>query len=157
FAPIRKQQLLIPVAAARVSMITSLLLPSGRGPYPLAVINHGTTESEELRAVYTEPAFEVAASWFLDHGYAVALPQRPGHGETGGPYLESAHGCDNARYEEAGYATANSIQAAIVQLIQEPYIGKQPVVLVGHSAGAWGALALASRSASFVAGVINFS
>ncbi len=152
----RKQELLIPVAA-RVPMITSLLLPAGRGPYPLAVINHGTTESDELREAYAEPNFEVAASWFLEHGYAVALPQRPGHGETGGPYLESAQGCENARYVEAGHATAASIEAAAAYLLREPSVKRQAALLVGHSAGSWGALALASRSSGLVSGVINFS
>ena len=152
----RKQQLLIPAATPKVQMITSVLLPSGRAPYPLAVINHGTTESEELRAAYSEPNFEVASSWLLEHGFAVALPQRPGHGDTAGPYLETAHGCDNARYEDAGHATADSIDAVITHLAREPYVKKQPVLLVGHSAGAWGALALASRRAG-IAAVINFS
>jgi dienelactone hydrolase len=152
-----KDQLLIPAAVADITMITSVLRPSGRGPFPLAIINHGTIENDELRAAYSEPSFEVASAWLVEHGYAVALPQRPGHGETGGPYLESADGCEDARYEKSGYATADSIQAAAAYLLREPYVKKEPLLLVGHSAGAWGALALASRNTGMVAGVINFS
>ena len=153
----RSQRLLIPAAAGKVEMITPVLLPSGPGPHPLAVVNHGTTENDELRADYAEPSFEIASGWLLAHGYAVALPQRPGHGKTGGPYLESAHGCADARFEQAGYATADSIEAAVTYLLAQPFMRKQPPVVVGHSAGAWGALALASRSKGLVAGVINFA
>ena len=153
----RRQELLVPSADPNIKMKTSILLPPGAGPYPLAVINHGTTESEELREQYAEPDFEVVSSWLLARHYAVALPQRPGHGETTGSYLESAGGCEDAHYEEAGYGTASSIEAASVYLLRQPNIKKDRVLLVGHSAGAWGALALASRSADLVKGVINFS
>ena len=153
----RRQQWLIPSAEANIEMRASALLPLGRGLYPLAVINHGTTENDEQRAQYPAPKFDVVASWLLAHGYAVVLPQRPGHGETGGPYLESAGSCDHAHYAEAGYATADSIQSAIAYALRQPFVKQEPVLLVGNSAGAWGALALASRSASLVAGVINFS
>jgi pimeloyl-ACP methyl ester carboxylesterase len=153
----RRQELLVPSTDPNVKMRTSILLPAGGGPYPLAVINHGTTESEELRAQYAEPDFEVVSSWLLARHYAVALPQRPGHGETGGAYIESAGGCEDARYEEAGYGTADSIEAASRYFLRQPYVKKERVLLVGHSAGAWGALALASRNAGLVKGVINFS
>lgn len=153
----RRQELLVPSTQANVEMKTSVLLPAGAGPYPLAVINHGTTESEELRSQYAEPEFEVVSTWLLARHYAVALPQRPGHGETGGPYLESAGGCEDAHYAEAGYGTADSIEAASVYLLRQPYVKKERVLLVGHSAGGWGALALASRNAGLVKAVINFS
>jgi pimeloyl-ACP methyl ester carboxylesterase len=138
-------------------MNTVLRRPEGRGPFSLVVINHGSSESALLRAEYEEPAFETIASWFSKRGYAVAMPQRPGHGKTGGPYLEEAGSCENALYEQAGYTTANSIKIAIEYLQAQPFVKKGPVLLVGHSAGAWGALALAARSPELVSGVINFS
>jgi dienelactone hydrolase len=152
-----KRQLEIPQPQAGVLMLTSVLLPPGRGPFPLAVVNHGTTESEDARAGYPAPAFPLISSLLLEHGYAVALPQRPGHGATGGPYLESANGCDDAHFAEAGDAAAASIEAAVAYLLREPYVKQQRVLLVGHSAGAWAALALASRNTDQVSAVINFS
>ena len=76
----RKEFFLVPAAIPNVNMNTWVLFPPGPGPYRLAVIVHGTTESEELRRNYPEPVFEVLSSWLLNHNYAVALPQRPGHG-----------------------------------------------------------------------------
>src|SRR5262245_53947165 len=54
----REQHLLIRSERANVDMRTLLLLPAGRGPHPLAVVNHGSTENAELRAQYPQPAFE---------------------------------------------------------------------------------------------------
>jgi pimeloyl-ACP methyl ester carboxylesterase len=138
-------------------MHTTVLLPQGKAPFPLVVINHGSTESAELRAEYSQPTFEVAAPWFQKRGYVVVLPQRPGHGETEGPYLETAGSCDQADYEQSGYATAESIRTVIDYMQAQPFVRKGPVLLAGHSAGAWGALALASRTPGLAKAVINFS
>jgi dienelactone hydrolase len=155
-----RQEWLIPGLAPGLEIKTTVLLPASGGPHPLAVINHGTTESAELRATYSEPSFDVVSAWLLARGYAVAIPQRPSHGDTAGPYLESAQGCEDARFEEAGYGTATSIRVASDFLLRQPFVKNQKVLLVGHSAGAWGALAFASQQTSgspLVAGVINFS
>ena len=148
----------IPYPSANVYMNTLVRLPEGSGgPNPLVMINHGSSESASLRAEYEDPTFETISSWFLKRGYAVAMPQRPGHGRTGGPYLEGVGNCDAALYEQAGFATADSIKIAIDYMQTQPFIKKGPVLLVGHSAGAWGALALAARSPELVSGVINFA
>ena len=93
----------------------------------------------------------------MQRGYAVAVPRGPGHGETGGPYLESNRGCANADYRASGNATADSIQAAIDYLVAQPFVKKTDVIVVGQSAGGWGALALASRNPRNVKAVINFA
>ena len=82
----------------------------------------------------------------VESGYAVVMPQRPGHGETGGPYLEDQRGCDGADYYVAGLATASSIRAAIEYMTLQPFVRRAGVVVVGQSAGAWGVLALASQN-----------
>src|SRR5262249_36237979 len=60
-------------------------------------------------------------------------------------------------YARAGYATADSIATAIDHMMKQSYIRKGRVLLAGHSAGAWGALALASQNPNLVSGVINFA
>src|SRR4051794_11368141 len=93
--PARVLDLRIHSPRAKVEMRTTVLLPQGQGPFPLVVINHGSTESAEQREAYVKPSFDVLAPIFVKRHYAVVLPQRAGHGETGGPYLETAGGCDN--------------------------------------------------------------
>jgi dienelactone hydrolase len=153
--PSRRQLWLIPGPDNRTLMRTVVHRPRGEGPFPLVVINHGSTQVSARRASYADPGFGVAVGWFVDRGYAVALPQRPGHGETGGPYLEEQDGCDNADFHRAGLATADSIEAAISYLRAQPFVRGEGIVVVGQSAGGWGALALASRNPSGVKAIIN--
>lgn len=141
-------------------MRTAIFRPAGAGPFPLVVINHGSVQSGSKRAAFTQPVFLTASEFFVKRGYAVAVPQRPGHGETGGPYLEmnnSGGGCANADYRASGNATADSIQAAIDYLVTQPFVKKSDVIVAGQSAGGWGSLALASRNPRNVKAVINFA
>ncbi len=139
-------------------MHTEILPPTrGKGPFPLALINHGSTAEAEDRAGVPLTKFELVASWFAAHGYLVALPQRPGHGETGGSYLEDIGSCENPDYVNAGLGAAASIKAAVEYLTSQPFIRKTGVVLVGHSAGAWGALAAAGQMPRGLRAVINFA
>jgi dienelactone hydrolase len=121
------------------------------------VINHGSVESADMRAKFPMPDYPLISQWFLDRGYAVALPQRPGHGATGGPYFEDQGRCDDADFRQAGLRTADSIEAAIDYLTTQPFVRKAGVVVVGQSAGGWGAIALASRNPPDVRAVINFA
>ena len=152
----RRQLWFIPLPGERLLMHATVLRPPGAGPFPLAVINHGSIQSADVRAKYAMPQYPIASQWFLDRGYAVVLPQRAGHGETGGPYFEDQGDCERADYK-AGLATAYSIQAAIDYMTAQPFLEKSGVVVVGQSAGGWGALALASRNPPPVKAVINFA
>jgi dienelactone hydrolase len=135
-------------------MRATVLRPPGPGQFPLAVINHGSTQSSVRRARMAMPEYRVASQWFIARGYAVVLPLRPGHGRTGGPYLEDQGRCENPDYLKSGQATADSIQAAIDYMSAAPYARRTGTVVLGHSAGGWGALALASRNPQLRA-VIN--
>ena len=153
----RRQLWLIPSPERNVLMRSTVFRPPGAGPFPLVVINHGSSQRLEQRAGVSVPVFETMAHWFVARGNAVAVPQRPGHGETGGSYLEDQRGCDEADYQGSGLRTADSIAAAIDTMTRQPFVRKTGVVAVGFSAGGWGALALASRNPRGVAAVINFS
>jgi len=90
-------------------------------------------------------------------GFAVLVPERPGHGATGGRYLEDQGGCDEADYARAGRATADEIAAALGFGRKQPFIRPNGIVIVGHSAGAWGALALAGENPTDVSAIIAFA
>lgn len=138
-------------------MHTMIVRPAGAGPFPLALINHASTESAERRALLPEPSYAALTTWFVKRGYLVALPQRPGHGPTGGPYLEDQGGCDDADYARAGRGGAASIEAALAAMFARADVRKTGALVVGHSAGGWGALALASRNPRGVAAIIDFA
>jgi hypothetical protein len=110
---IRRQSWLIPAEDLSTMMWTTVFRPPGAGPFPLAVINHGSTQNELQRAGYRIPEYLALTEWLVAHGYAVAVPQRPGHGKTGGTYFEDQGGCAKADFRKAGLNTAGSIAAAV--------------------------------------------
>jgi dienelactone hydrolase len=153
----RKQLWLIPSPQAGKMMRATLYRPQGDGPFPLAIVNHGSDQDPHARARMGMPQFDTMTDWLVARGFAVLLPQRPGHGETGGSYLEDQGSCGTPNYIGAGERTADSIQAAIAFMTKEPFIRPGGVVVVGHSAGAWGGLALAARNPKNVSAIVNFA
>jgi dienelactone hydrolase len=156
-ALLRRQFWLVPSPVPNLEMRSYLYRPAGSGPFPLAVINHGSEEDAARRRAMGMPDFPALTAWLVARGYAVLLPQRPGHGATGGRYLESHGWCASPDYEGAGLATAGSIESAIRYMLTQPFIRPDGVLVIGNSAGAWGAIALAGKNPPAVAAVVNFS
>jgi dienelactone hydrolase len=148
---------LIPSPVPGVLMRATLHRPPGSGPFPLAVVNHGSEQDPARRVAMPDPSFPPMTAWLLARGYAVLVPQRPGHGATGGRYLEDQGPCGGADYAAAGNAVADSIAAAVSAMRAQPFIAADGVVVVGNSAGGWGALAYAARNPDGVSGVVAFA
>jgi dienelactone hydrolase len=155
--PARMQQWLVPSPDPETAAHAVLFRPAGDGPFPLALIAHASTQNVLRRAQMPQPEYRALAAWLVARGFAVLVPERPGHGATGGRYLEDQGGCDEADYSRSGYATADSIKAALSYLYEQPFIRQDGTVVVGHSAGAWGALALAGENPKGVSAIIAFA
>jgi dienelactone hydrolase len=84
----------------------------------------------------------------------VLVPERLGHGATGGDYIEDQGGCEEADYVGSARSTAGQIMSALRFLRAQPFIRKDGAVVLGHSAGGWGALALASEDARNISAII---
>jgi dienelactone hydrolase len=134
-----------------------LFRPPGDGPFPLALIAHATTQNVLRRAQMPQPEYRALAAWLVARGFAVLVPERPGHGATGGKYLEDQGGCDDADYAKSGRATADEIAAAAGFVRKQPFVRPDGMVVIGHSAGAWGALALASEDPRDIAAIVAFA
>jgi dienelactone hydrolase len=134
-----------------------LYRPPGEGPFRLAVIAHATTQNVLRRAQMPQPDYKALAAFLVARGFAVLVPERLGHGATGGPYLEDQGGCDEADYARSGRATADEIKRALDSLRGQPFIRSDAVIVIGHSAGAWGALALAAEDPKTIASIIAFA
>jgi dienelactone hydrolase len=155
--PDRRQQWLLPSPDSAVAAHAILFRPPGEGPFPLAIVAHATSQNVLRRAQMPQPEYRALAAWLVARGFAVLVPERPGHGATGGRYLEDQGGCDEADYAKAGRATADSIATALEFMRGQSFVRQDGVVIVGHSAGAWGALALAARNPQGVAAIIAFA
>jgi dienelactone hydrolase len=155
--PNRRQEWLVPTPALDTLSHALLFRPPGEGPFPLAVIAHATTQNVLRRAQMPQPEYRALAGWLVARGFAVLVPERPGHGATGGKYLEDQGGCDEADYARSGRATADVIAAAAGFMRKQAFIKPDRMVIVGHSAGGWGALALAGEDPKDVAAIIAFA
>jgi len=154
--PNRRQQWLVPSPDLTTAHAV-LFRPPGDGPFPLAVIAHASTQNALRRAQMPQPEYRALAAWLVARGFAVLVPERPGHGATGGKYLEDQGGCDEADYAKSGRTTADVIAAATGLVRKQPFIRPDGMVVIGHSAGAWGALALASEDPRDVAAIVAFA
>ena len=156
-APNRVQQWLVPSPDPATPARAVLFRPPGEGPFRLAVIAHASTQNVLRRAQMPQPEYRALASWLVARDFAVLVPERPGHGATGGKYLEDQGGCDEADYSRSGRATADEIAAAAGFVRQQSFVRQDGMLIVGHSAGAWGALALAGERPQDVSAVIAFA
>jgi dienelactone hydrolase len=104
-----------------------------------------------------QPEYRALAGFLTARGFAVLVPERLGHGATGGSYLEDQGGCDEADYARAARATAAQIALAHEFMRGQPFIRKDSAVIIGHSAGGWGALALAHESPDVLSAIIAFA
>jgi dienelactone hydrolase len=155
--PNREQQWRVPTPDADVSARAVLFRPQGEGPFRLALIAHATTQNAPRRAQMPQPEYRALAAFLVARGFAVLVPERPGHGVTGGKYLEDQGGCDDADYVHAARATANEIALPLEFLRTQSFIRKDGAVIIGHSAGGWGALALAGEDPRSISAIIAFA
>jgi dienelactone hydrolase len=155
--PDRMQQWLLPSPDRDTAAHALLFRPPGDGPFRLAVIAHASTQNVLRRAQMPQSEYRALAAWLVARGFAVLVPERPGHGATGGRYLEDQGDCDEADYISAGRATAEAIAATLNYLRSQSFVRQDGAVIVGHSAGAWGALVSAGEKLKGVSAIIAFA
>jgi dienelactone hydrolase len=98
-----------------------------------------------------------AARWFLEHGFVVIAAMRRGYGATGGYWVAPYGKCPDADYARAGLETARDIAATVDYAAALPFARPQGIVLVGQSAGGWGAIAYNSTPHPRVTAIVNMA
>jgi prolyl oligopeptidase family protein len=139
--PFRRQEWRVPSSDTITPAHAVLFRPPGDGPFRLALIAHASTQNVLRRAQMPQPEYRALAAFLVARGFAVLMPERLGHGATGGRYVEDQGGCDEADYARSGRA---EISRALEFLQRQEFVRKDGAVVLGHSAGGWGALALAN-------------
>ncbi|TFW62529.1 alpha/beta fold hydrolase [Bradyrhizobium sp. MOS001] len=155
--PFRRQQWRVPSPDKDIAAHALLFRPVGAGPFRLAVIAHASTQNVLRRAQMPQPEYRALVAFLVAHGFAVLVPERLGHGATGGRYVEDQGGCDEADYARSGRATAAEILLTLDFLRKQDFVRQDSVVVLGHSAGGWGALALANADPNAISAIIAFA
>jgi dienelactone hydrolase len=149
-----------------VPMLAYMVRPTGEGPFPLLVINHGVSLDSKERSYFPVIEFRDAAIWFARQGYVVVAPVRPGYGATAieiperglfGLFFSGVGNCSDANFRDAGLAIASINRWVIEYMSVQPFIKRDEVVVVGQSGGGWGAIALASQNPPTVRAIIGFA
>jgi len=155
--PFRRQEWRVPSPDSDIAAHALLFRPAGAGPFRLALIAHASTQNVLRRAQMPQPEYRALAAFLVARGFAVLVPERLGHGATGGRYVEDQGGCDEADYARSGRATAAEILLALEFLRQQDFIRRDAAVVIGHSAGGWGALALANADPNAISAISVFA
>lgn len=156
--PWRQQDHWIPVEGSDQLILMRLCRPNGSNPARLVVVNHGSPPNPAQRPNMAPSACDQRAiSWFLQRGYAVALPLRRGYGASGGNWAEGFGSCRNPDFVAGGNETARDIRSAIAYAARQPGIRQDGIVVLGQSAGGWGSLALAAQNPPQVSAIINMA
>jgi dienelactone hydrolase len=148
---------LLPSQDPGVPMLTTVFRPKGEGPFPMVLMSHGTTRNGVQRIYFPLLEFGVAAEWFAAQNYVVVAPQRPGHGDTGGPWYEDVVPCDHPQFGDAGLSVAEADAAGLDYMFNWPFVKREGVILVGQSAGGFGSLAYASQNPAGLRAMVNFA
>jgi dienelactone hydrolase len=138
--------------------------PAGAGPFPLAVINHGSTGRGSNPALFAQTWLDVGLADFLnERGWIVAFPQRRGRGKSDGLYDEGfsadrklGYICDTEISLRGADRALGDIDAAITALRRRPDVAPGPVLIGGQSRGGVLAVAYAGQHPLEISGVINF-
>jgi dienelactone hydrolase len=158
----REQFWLLPGADPQVPLRATVFRPietvaeeGGHLRRPLVMINHGSDAF--TREAVSLPVFYWLSRWFVDRGYVVVLPQRRGHGATGGDLAEGRDTCANPDHLGSGQAAADDIEAALRFMARQAFIDPSRLVVAGVSTGGWAALALAARNPAGLQLIVNFA
>lgn len=150
-----------------IRLETVIFRPPGRGPFPLAVFNHGSTGRSPTLELARQTWASIEVADFLNkRGWLVAFPQRRGRGKSDGLYDEGvyrtskfstqfSYRCNTDVLSGADRALTD-IDAAIAVLRHRQDVAPGPVLIGGHSRGGVLSVAYAGMHPEHILGVINF-
>lgn len=137
--------------------------PPGDGPFPLAVINHGSTGYGDNPAAFKHTfTNDWLADILVERGWLVAFPQRRGRGASDGLYDEgfttdrTHYTCEAYRTLQGADRALDDISAAVEELQKRPDVEDGPILIGGMSRGGILSVAWAGRNPDLTHGVVNF-
>ena len=139
-------------------LFARLCRPASEREARVVVVAHGTPADPAIRPTMKPLTCESeAAQWFLRRGFITIAAMRSGFGQTGGNYAENSFPCDTMDFERAGRDTARQIAAVVDYATALPGARPTGAVVVGQSAGGWGAVAYAAMPHPKVAAIVSMA
>jgi dienelactone hydrolase len=146
--------------------IAYVVHPVGPGPFPLAVMNHGVSLDPRERSFFPLVEFRDAAMWYARRGYLVVAPAGTGYGATAldtperglfSVFYSKIGSCNNPNFHDAGMAAALLDKWIIDYMTEQQLVVPDSAIVIGQSAGGWGAIALSSQNLPSVKALIVFA
>ena len=135
----------------------TLFRPSGDGPFPLLILNHGRAVAEK-RANQGRQRYEPISRYFVSKGFAVIVPTRMGYHETYGDFDPEASGpCNAVRPQAAAQASSDQVLATLEFAKTLPWVDTSRWVVAGQSAGGNATVAIVGRNPPGLVAAINFA
>lgn len=153
-----REELRIPMEAAGPRGLEALLIrPAGAGPYPLALISHGSPREASVRATMSANKLYRQAVEFARRGFAALVVMRRGYATSGGSYAENSGPCARRDYLRTAGVSATDLRAAVDAMKRRSDVTTNGFIAVGISAGGFASLALAADPPPGLAAAINFA
>ena len=128
-----------------------LYLPPGDGPFPVVVLNHGSTVTQGSSDISKPSVASVLVSW----GFACFFPNRFGYGESEGRYwredVTSAFGTEDYDHELVTrlHREASDVVAALEYVTTLPSVDAERAAVMGSSFGGTVSLLAAAKCDRF--------
>jgi dienelactone hydrolase len=137
-------------------LTVTIFKPTGPGPFPLVIVNHGRGTADERRAL-KRPRFSAISRYFVRKGFVVAVPLRFGYGDQVNGDPEDGQPCNQSRHDVAFNAAADQILAVVNHMQRLPFVDAGKLVIVGHSVGGFSTLATAALNPKGLIATVNFA
>lgn len=132
----------------KTDLQTTVFKPSGEGPFPLVIFNHGHSEgSKKFGHLQQRERAILFTREMLKKGYVVAIPMRKGYAGSGGGKTRDF----TQQFEDVVTVTR--------YMQKESYVDNTTIVIAGHSVGGYVSMVMSSKRNLIpnIKAVINFS
>lgn len=133
----------------------TLFKPSGAGPFPIMIFNHGSSGGP-IPASHTENP-RAFGGYLVSKGIALVVPMRRGRGKSEGSNREEPSPCSVIAARHGLQYASGAVDAVYQYLREQPWASMDKVVLAGHSRGGILASIYAAEHPGSASAVINFS
>ncbi len=137
-----------------IKLEATLYKPTGDGPFPLVIFNHGSTGTGVIPLDKTDNPWGFGAN-LVKKGMALLIPMRRGRGKSEGHYREPYECTLHQSHLGIRYAS-ESLDAVYDFLKTQPWVDTEKIILSGNSRGGILSVVYAAERSGAAIGVVNF-